>query len=217
MTFQLVEVSLAQVRPLFEQFHAYESLGNLAVYAWGVIESGRIVAAYVWNPPPPGAAISVLPELPCGVLALSRMVAVPKSDRVLKHISKPLRQQIKHLIDRTRWPVLITYSDASCGHNGYVYKCSGWTPTVENEVDTLTTPDGKRMSRYSNGGMIDREGVKGTAIIQRWEHRVTDPAGAFNAIWERVAIPGKKWRSGSQAYTYRKKVDARAQIEMFAS
>jgi len=77
-----------------------------------------VVAAYAWQPPPPGASRAVCPEAPEGVLALSRMVAVPRDERRLQHVSTPLRRQMRVLIDRGRWPVLVTYSDEGQGHTG---------------------------------------------------------------------------------------------------
>lgn len=203
-TYDLRPVALSAIVPLFERFHAYKSVGKFAAYAFAVFEDERAVAGFSWQPPPPNAAFTVCPELPVGVLALSRMVAVPKEERRLRHISKPLRRQMRQLIDRTRWPVLVTYSDESMGHTGYVYKCSGWTATARNLAKTVTV-DGKRVSRYANGGMAQHEGAEqGEAWIQRWEHRITtDPKALFDAHWLRVAVPGKRWRSGAQAYTYK--------------
>ena len=151
MTFDLRRVHLSIVRDLCERFHGYRSAGGVAAYAFAVFEDGLPVAAYAWQPPPPGAAKSVCPEAPHGVLALSRMVAVPKAERFLRHVSKPLRAQMKHEIDRTRWPVLVTYSDEGQGHTGYVYQCSGWEKTSRRRVEIRTDRAGARASRYSNG------------------------------------------------------------------
>lgn len=203
-SYDLQPVTISAVADLFRRFHVYKSVGKFQAYAFAVIEDGKPVAAFTWQPPPPAAARSVCEALPVGVLALSRMVAVPREERRLRHISKPLRRQMRVLIDRTRWPVLVTYSDESVGHTGYVYKCSGWQPTVKNLAKTLTV-DGARVSRYANGATAAHEGaLAGEAWIQRWEHWISDdPKTIFDAKWERVAIPGKRWRSGSQAYTYR--------------
>lgn len=125
-------ITLGEVRDLCTRFHAYGSAGMIATYAFGVFEDNILVAAYAWQPPPPGAAKAVCPEAPEGVLSLSRMVAVPRENRVLNHVSKPLRRQMKKEIDRTRWPVLITFSDEGQGHTGYTYQCSGWHKTAYN-------------------------------------------------------------------------------------
>lgn len=106
---------MGDVKDLCAKFHGYHGAGSVAVYAFGVYEDGEIVAAYAWQPPPLGGAKSVCPQAPHGVLSLSRMVAVPRDQRRLNHVSKPLRYQMRGLIDRTRWPVLVTYSDEGEG------------------------------------------------------------------------------------------------------
>lgn len=173
------KISLDSVRSLCERHHGYGSVGGVSVYAFGVIEPSGLVAAYAWQPPPPGAARAICPEAPQGVLALSRMVAVPRTERILKHVSKPLRRQMKILIDRTRWPVLVTYSDEGLGHTGYVYQCSGWEPTAKAMRPVFLNADAKRASSYSNGKSNDRDLVKsGTTTLQRWEHWACARGGA---------------------------------------
>ena len=203
-------ISIAEVRGLCEQFHGYGSAGNTAVYCFGVVESGQIVAAYAWQPPPPGAAHAVCPEAPHGILALSRMVAVPRDQRVLNHVSKPLRRQMRALIDRTRWPVLITYSDEGQGHTGHVYKCSGWQRTASESRPFFVDARGRRVSSYSNGRHRDcdlRRG--GVTTINRWEHWSCERGHALRWMksfgWEKQPIPGRFWRSGNQAFTYVKR------------
>ena len=220
MRFRLEPTTIGEVSHLFSDHHAYASVGSVAAYAFAVLEHDVPVAAYVWQPPAPGAARSTCQACPQGVLALSRMVAVPRDQRELRHISKPLRVQMLRLIDRTRWPVLVTYSDESVGHTGYVYKCSGWMPTTREEV-VVSTVDGRRVSRYSNGATRTPDGATiSKAWIQRWEHWASPAwrigpmttavrqflgaitAATFDLNWRRVAIPGKVWRSGNQAYRY---------------
>ncbi len=238
MKFDLRPVPLDDVRELCAQYHGYQSAGGVAVYSFGVIEvdetdincncvvpalegagqhspncacfDEHLVVGYTWQPPPPGAARSVCPEAPHAVLALSRMVAVPKELRQLKHVSKPLMVQMKKLIDRTRWPVLVTYSDEGEGHTGYVYQCSGWEKTTRTKVKTLVDAQGRRVSRYANGKTDQRTDVReGFTWIQRWEHRVCERGIANHWLdmhgWKRVAVPGKKWASGNQAYCYERR------------
>src|SRR3990167_8974993 len=203
------QVPLATVTHLFQEYHGYHSIGGVATYCFGVYEGEKLVAAYAWNPPPPGACLSVCPECPSSVLALTRMVAVPKKERELKHISKPLMRQMKGLIDRRRWPVLITYSDEGQGHTGYVYQCSGWTRTKRERRKTCTI-DGSRVSLYSNGSMVKRErAVYGYTTIQRWEHWAT-PSGTVSQFmieggWMRVPS-NKVSKSGNMAFSWCKVV-----------
>lgn len=208
MGFDLRPCGIETVRILCEAFHGYGSANSMATYAFAVYENERAVAAYSWQPPPPGAAKDVCPEAPSGVLALSRMVAVPKSERRLKHISKPLMVQMKSLIDRTRWPVLITYSDEGQGHNGYVYSCSGWEKTRRDKRTFYVDKNGARASLYSNGKTgLRLELIKGgTTFLQRWEHWICFRGQAADWMsangWRQVAVQGRRWRSGNQAYTW---------------
>lgn len=185
-------------------------MGNTATYAFSVRESGRVVAAYAWQPPPLGAARSVCPEEPSAVLALSRMVAVPRSERALAHVSKPLRVQAKTLIDRGRWPVLITYSDEGQGHTGYVYACAGWRKTTRTRSEVWTTAEGARVSPYRAGRRRTEGLTRGPDTwIQRWESWICEPGSAAEYMRSagriREPIPGRVWRSGSPAMRWVKR------------
>lgn len=172
-SFTLMDASIEEVHAMCEAEHGYGGAGKVAAYALKVVEGRELrkVAVYAWQPPPPGAACAICPEAPHGVLALSRMAAVPREHRELNHVSKPLRWQMRKVIDRTRWPVLVTYSDEGQGHTGHAYKCSGWAPTIRSERDVYETEDGVRASSYSNGKSGTRELVRnGSTWLQRWEH-----------------------------------------------
>lgn len=209
MKFDIRECSLELVRSMVEKYHGYGAIGS-AAYCFAVYEGEVPVASFSWLPPPAGAAKTVCPQAPFGVLALSRMVAVPREERMLKHISKPLMVQMKTLLDRTRWPVLVTYSDEGQGHNGWVYHCSGWEKTKRTKGPWFEDKDGKRQSAYSNGKTGNREGLAkiGVRWIQRWEHRVCPRGTELKFMneygWQRVAIKGKFYTSGNPAYTIRK-------------
>jgi len=202
----------SEVERLCEKYHPYKSANAGAVYSFGVFEDGRIVAGYLWQPPTRGGATSTCPEAPHGVLSLSRMVAVPKAERTLNHVSKPLRRQMKLLIDRGRWPVLVTYSDEGQGHKGHAYKCSGWTPTTRSKAPTYTDDDGRRTSLYSNGDKKERGLTRGPdTTIQRWEHWICDRGDAAEYMkergWRRERRPGVTWWSGNPAYRYTQQQD----------
>lgn len=204
MKFDLRAVQISDIEHLFERFHGYGGCGKLKTYAFAVFEKDLPIAAYIWLQPPIGAARSVCPEAPEGVLALSRMVAVPKDERRLKHISKPLKAQF-NIIDRGRYPVLITYSDEGQGHTGYVYKCSGMEMTLRSKVPYFVDSTGKRVSAYSNGKMRTSELTRGgTTFIQRWEHWICAKGEAAAHMaregWVKEPIPGRVWRSGNQAH-----------------
>lgn len=207
LTYDMRACDLDVVATLVGEHHGYGSMGATKTYAWAVYEDDRVVAAYAWQPPPVGAAKSVCPEAPGGVLALSRMVAVPRDQRKLRHVSTPLRRQMRVLIDRGRWPVLVTYSDEGQGHTGHVYKCSGWEKTTKAVRSFWLNAEGKRASSYANGKHGSRDlTFGGETTIQRWEHWVCSRGQAAkhmtDAGWRRIPIWGKVWKSGNQAYRW---------------
>lgn len=213
MKFDIQKCSLEEIEELVEKYHGYGAIGSASV-CFGVFEQGRIVAGFSWMPPPAGAAKSICPEAPFAVLALSRMVAVPKEERQLKHISKPLMVQMKKLIDRTRWPVLVTYSDEGQGHNGWTYQCSGWRKTKRSKGPYFEDESGKRQSKYSNGTTKNRNDLRkvGNRFIQRWEHWICEEGAVVKFMnengWFREPLPGKFYTSGNPAYTIKKRHDA---------
>ena len=204
-SFEIVSVPQETVEAMCVAHHAYGSGGKFCTYAFAVIEDGRPVACFAWQPPTLGTARAVCPEAPHGVLALSRMVAVPKAERKLRHISKPLRKQMLALIDRTRWPVLVTYSDEGQGHTGHVYKCSGWQQVATTKRPFYADASGNRFSAYYGG---ERRLIKpsGTTTLRRWVHRVCAEGAALQWMkthgWQQAAIPNRVWRSGNQAFTW---------------
>jgi hypothetical protein len=205
-SYDLRPVDLRDVRHLFEAHHGYGGCGVLSVACFAVFEDGRPVAAYTWQPPPPGAARAVCPEEPGAVLSLSRMVAVPREKRQLNHVSKPLRRQMRVMLDRTRWPVLVTYHDEGQGHTGHVYRCSGWTATACNSTPVYEV-DGVRVSSYS-AGVHSTEGKtrNGSSNKQRWEHWACQPGevAAYMASggWWRRRVPGRYWHNGAPMHEW---------------
>lgn len=204
-SYDLRPCALSEVRHLFVDHHGYGGVGRVAVACYGVVEDGRLVAAYVWQPPPPGAARAVCPDAPWGVLALSRMVAVPREKRRLNHVSKPLRRIMRREVDRGRWPVLLTYSDAGMGHTGHVYVCSGWQRDGDQARRAFVDCGGVRRSTYANG-ITSRAGLTRIAdtVLTRWVHRACPEGEEATWMaahgWVREPVPGKRWRNGSQAY-----------------
>lgn len=202
-----IRVSLGDVAPLLREFHAYKG-GGAVGEVWACVEGGRVVAGWVWTPPAPGAAAKYAPSCPASVLALSRMVAIPKADRAWQ-ISKPLLWIMRHGLDRGRWPVLLTYSDKGAGHEGIAYMASRWKRGETTIAETYEDCDGRRRCRCVRGGQrVEGLTRTGTTEITAWTHRAC-PMGEEQAHmerhgWFRVRVPGKTWRSGADAYRWRR-------------
>lgn len=167
-TFTVVSTNKQTVIPIIEEHHGYGTAPPNAVYYFAVIEKGEVTAAFTWNVPVAGVA----KMLGKGALCLTRMVAKPRSERSLRHISKPLRFSIKRMIDRDKYPILVTYSDLSMGHDGYTYKCAGFRMHGRGEGKMIVTSEGKRKASVSSGKSVSLE--DGDRIIKvdliRWVH-----------------------------------------------
>lgn len=211
---RICEVPLVDARALVENFHGYSACSNTATYVHGAVRpSGELIAVWIWLPPPPGAALAVSPGDRRGALALSRMVAIPRAERPdLPKLSKALRLIARDHIDRDRWPVLVTYSDASQGHTGHVYKCAGWQVDGTRKAPFFEDASGRRVSTYVSGRHRSSEGMtRGVALLTRWVKRVC-PKGE-EGVWIARTFDdvdaGHTWKNGKQARKLVRRVETK--------
>jgi hypothetical protein len=219
MTFPLPERgTFADILPLLVRHHAYQGGGCVGDVWLCRDAAGDVVAGWMWTPPAPGAARKYAPDCPSAVLSLSRMVAIPKAERSWQ-ISKPLLWLMRHGLDRGRWPVLLTYSDAGAGHKGTAYQASRWkrgeTTTAEVWEDSLGQ---RRTPRVRGGQRVKGLTRVGTTEITAWTHRVC-PVGSERAHmeaagWRYVEVPGRTWRSGAPMMTW-ERATADVQVPLF--
>lgn len=90
-----------------------------------------------WLPPSRAVAVSLGGGTPTGVLGLSRLAVAPD---VPGNAATFLMARSMRLIDRSRWPVFVTYADTWRGHTGAIYRATGWREdgrTVAKPVYTL--------------------------------------------------------------------------------
>jgi hypothetical protein len=88
--------------------------------------------------------------LPAGPLMLTRFVLDPEAPK--NSASFFLRHSVR-LIDRTTWPVLVSYADTGRGHTGAIYRAAGWTHDGMGGHFTYLHPDsGRQMSSLGPGG-----------------------------------------------------------------
>jgi hypothetical protein len=121
----------AEAVGLIEQYHYSRSAANTATYRHGLYRKSEGVLAHplgaaIWIPPTKGAAIATTTDGEDwrGVLALSRLVIAPE---VPPNGASFLMGRSMQMIDRSRWPVLVTYADTRMGHTGAIYRATNWT------------------------------------------------------------------------------------------
>ena len=140
-------IPLAEAQQLVEKWHYSKGGANTATYRHGLFRRGVDLCYGVawWIPPTKSAAKATYPENWRGVLSLTRLVVGPD---VPKNGASYLIAASMRLIDRTRWPCLVTYADEMQGHTGSIYRATNW------EYCGMTA---KEATWFKNGRMISRK------------------------------------------------------------
>jgi hypothetical protein len=139
-------VSLAEASALVAEYHYAHGGANTATYLHGLFRNGgdRPLGVAWWIPPTKSAAVATHPENWTGVLALSRMAIVPD---VPKNAATFLLARSVRLIDRSRWPCLVTYADEWQGHSGGIYRAAGWQYVGLTKPERTYVKDGRMVAR----------------------------------------------------------------------
>lgn len=174
------DVSLSVARSMVAAWHYSRGGSNTRVYCHGLYPKGwfwesECVGVAWWLPPTKSAAMSFDANWN-GVLALSRLVVSPD---VPTNAESFLIRRSMGLIDRKRWPVLVTYADSWQKHNGTIYRAAGWKEVGQSKPERRYVKDGKMASRkagpktrtHSEMLALGYECVGRFAAI-RFEHRV---------------------------------------------
>jgi hypothetical protein len=103
-----------------------------------------LMGAALWLPPTRRAAEAVAGESWEGVLCLSRLAVHPDLPR---NAASFLLAASMRLLDRDRWPVLLTYADMHHGHTGAIYKATGWRLDAVTNSGTYFVKDGRQVGR----------------------------------------------------------------------
>ena len=142
-------VSMDIAVELVRRFHYAHGGSNTATYLHGLFRKGAYLECDCrgiawWLPPTGGAAKATYPENPAGVLALSRLVIVPEmpTNSASFLIGRSMR-----LIDRQRWPCLVTYADKWQGHNGHIYRAANWQYCGLTKPEPVFVRNGRMTSR----------------------------------------------------------------------
>lgn len=138
--------SLAEAQALVAAHHYAGGGSNTATGRHGLYRVGETqpVGVAWWIPPTKSAALATYPERWTGVLALSRLVIAPG---VPKNAATFLLSRSVKLIDRAKWPCLVTYADEWRGHSGGIYRAAGWTYVGRTKPERTYTLNGRMIAR----------------------------------------------------------------------
>jgi hypothetical protein len=139
---------------LIRTLHYSHSCPNTSTYRHGLyaVADGffaQLQGVALWIPPTKTAGQAIAGEDWQGVLSCSRLVVAPE---VPKNGASFLLGRSMRLIDRERWPVLVTYADTNQGHTGAIYKATNWREDGPVPAgDVWETPGGQLVGRKRGG------------------------------------------------------------------
>ena len=162
--YEVREIHLSDARILVEEYHYAAGASNTRVYTHGLFDrsDGCPVGVAWWIPPTKSAALATFPQDWRGVLALSRLVVAPW---VPQNGASFLMSRSMRLIDRGRWPCLVTYADVWRGHSGTIYKAANWKFVGMTKPERVYTIEGRMTARkagprtYRHNEMLARGAV----------------------------------------------------------
>lgn len=110
---------------LVSAHHYAAGMSNTCIETHGLYRVGgtRLYGIAMWLPPTRKAAETVDRENWRGVAALSRLCVIPEAP---PNAASFLLAASMRLLDRERWPTLLTYADTRHGHTGAIYRATNW-------------------------------------------------------------------------------------------
>lgn len=143
----VTNIPIELARNIVRQYHYTHGSSNTAVYTHGLFLKSDILTCLGiawWLPPTKAAALKSYPQNWQGVLSLSRLVILPD---VPKNACTFLLGQSRKMIDREKWPCLITYADTWQGHSGTIYKADNWVYVGETKPSPVWVKNGRVVAR----------------------------------------------------------------------
>ena len=142
-------IALTTAQQITKQYHYAKGGSNTGTYTHGLFRRDEFWEANCagiawWIPPTKSSAIATYPANWRGVLCLSRLVIVPGVP--LNACSFLLARSVK-MIDRERWPCLVTYADEWQGHTGTIYRAANWSYMGLTKPETVFVVNGRMTSR----------------------------------------------------------------------
>jgi len=147
-----LDVEHADALSLIRAYHYAGGGANTSTVRTIMRREGVPVGAALWMPPTARAAKGLALRLLGAadrhkqVLVLSRLVVAPSEPQNAAGLL--LGQSTREVVRAQRWALIATYADEAQGHEGTIYRATGWT------FDGWTVPtktwhlDGRQVSAY---------------------------------------------------------------------
>lgn len=143
-------VSIEAAKPVVIRCHYARGVPNTAVAVHGLFRVGRdlfdndCLGVAWWLPPTEPAGRATNPAAPQGVLSLSRLVV---AEGVPGNAASFLLARSRGLLNRERWPALVTYADEWRGHTGAIYRADNWDYAGRTAPEAVYVRDGRMVAR----------------------------------------------------------------------
>lgn len=152
------------------QWHYSQSAPNTGqthgLYRRAEYPLAELEGAALWLPPTKRAAEAIAGADWQSVLSLSRLVVSPSAPR---NAASFLLARSMRLIDRERWPILLTYADTRHGHTGAIYKATGWVlDAVTNTGSYFVSESGRQVGRKRGKRNLSAASLRAEGYV---EHR----------------------------------------------
>lgn len=137
-------VDIKQARELIEREHYAKGASNTAVAIHGLFDCIGDLCGVAWWIPPTKAAAQATYHDWRKVLSLSRLAIVPG---VPKNACSFLIARSAKMIDKEKWPCLVTYADEWRGHSGGIYKAANWKEVGKTKPQACWTINGRMTAK----------------------------------------------------------------------
>lgn len=155
---------------LIRQHHYARSAANTSVYAIGLFSPHEdfLLGAQLWMPTTPTVARSLyarhapnlpLHDAPSHVLALSRLALVPG---LPTNSASAFLRRGRLLVDRTRFPILVTWADTAQGHQGTIYRADNWL------LDSTTAGADTYLDPARNNQQVSRKATRSRTVQEMY-------------------------------------------------
>ena len=154
---------------LIHAWHYSRSAPRTSTYRHGLYRRGVTLCGdghgvAMWIPPIKAAARKVAGDEWEGVLCLSRLVVDPA---LPTNAASFLLGRSMRLIDRRRWPWLLTFADKAQGHTGAIYLATNWEPMGETPAgDVWVSPSGQQRGRKRGGRTLLAEEMRAQGFVR---------------------------------------------------
>ncbi len=154
----------AEGSAFIREHHYAHGSANTSSESFGLFRGTVLVGSALWMPPTKVCALTIDPVDWRRVLSLSRLACAPSEPQNAESLF--IGDMLRTLNAERRWTAAVTFADESRGHEGTIYKATGW------RYLNRTKPEPRWLD--ANGNQVSRLATKSrtAADMTRLGHRM---------------------------------------------